>query len=144
MPTIGLPLKQNKTDKPAGSENPLKLAREQLEQAEAFRRQGKLDQAENLCTKLLRQYPDYFGALHTLGLVYAEKKQSAQALGPLFHAATLNPRSWITLTTLSGVCLNLRAGEMAAQILEQAVALKPQRSECLDDAGLCLLSGTRI
>jgi tetratricopeptide (TPR) repeat protein len=125
----------NKTDSPAGSGNPLKVAREKLEQAEAFRRQGKLDQAENICTKLLSQYPDYFGALHTLGLVYADKKQSAQALGPLFHAVTLNPRSWITLTTLSGVCLNLRAGEMAAQILEQAMALKPKDPNVLTTLG---------
>ncbi len=126
---------QNKRDNPGGSENPLKVAREKLTQAEAFRRQGKLDEAENICTKLLRRYPDYFGALHTLGLVYADKKQSAQALGPLFHAVTLNPRSWITLTTLSGVCLNLRAGEMAAQILEQAVALKPKDPNVLTTLG---------
>lgn len=126
---------ENKTGNTTGSVNPLKLARERLEQAEALRRQGKLDQAENICTKLLRQYPDYFGALHTLGLIYADKQQSAQALGPLFHAVTLNPRSWITLTALSAVCLNLRAGEMAAQVLEQAVALKPKDPSVLATLG---------
>jgi tetratricopeptide (TPR) repeat protein len=119
----------------AVSTNPLKAAREQLEQAEAFRRQGKLDRAENICTRLLRQYPDYFGALHTLGLIYADKKQYSQALGPLLHAVTLNPRSWITLTTLSALCLNLRAGEMAAQILEQARALRPKDPSVLTTLG---------
>ncbi len=120
------------------------MAREKLAQAEAFRRQGKLDEAENICTRLLRQYPDYFGALQTLGLVYVEKKQSAQALGPLFHAVTLNPRSWITLTTLSGVCLNLRAGEMAAQILEQAVALKPKDPNVLTTLGYVYLRNANM
>ena len=116
--------------------NPLKVAREKLEQAEACRRQGKLDQAEKICTTLLSQYPDYFAALHTLGMTYADKKQSARALGPLFQAVTLNPNSWMTLTALSGVCLNLNAGEMAADVLERARRLNPKEPAVLATLGL--------
>nr|WP_306265365.1 tetratricopeptide repeat-containing sulfotransferase family protein [Pararhizobium sp. IMCC3301] len=118
------------------SDNPFKDARERLEQAESFRRQGKYNQAEKICIGLLNQHPNYFAALHTLGLTYADKKESARALGPLFQAATLNPNSWITLTALSGVCLNLHAGEMAAQILERARLLKPNDPTVLATLGL--------
>src|SRR5438067_5395984 len=65
------------------------------------------------------------GALHTLGLVYADKGNYQRALDNLVRAAMLNPRSWNTLTALSGVYLRLDAKEMAAQALEQARALKP-------------------
>lgn len=114
----------------AGKPNPFKEARDKLEQAEALRRQGKLDRAETICSTLVRNHPDYFGALHTLGLIYADKKQPERAVAPLFRAAMLNPDSWLTLTALSGVCLELDAKEMAAKVLVQARAIKP------NDAGV--------
>src|SRR5262249_19851025 len=43
----------------AAGANPLREAREQLEQAEVLRRERKLDKAESVCTALLRRYPDY-------------------------------------------------------------------------------------
>jgi tetratricopeptide (TPR) repeat protein len=106
--------------------NPLREAREQLEQAEELRQQRKFDRAETICTRLVRIYPDYFGALHTLGLIYADKRDYTRALGLLFRAAMLDPGNSLTLTALSAVCLQLDASEMAARILEQARLINPQ------------------
>ena len=106
--------------------NPLQDSFIRLEEAEQLRQQGKLDRAQRICETLVREHPDYMAALHTLGLVLADKKNYEQALNRLFRAAMLNPRSWSTLTALSGICLELGAREMAAQILEQARAIKPQ------------------
>jgi len=97
-----------------------------MEQAEAFRQQGKLDRAEAVCSDLLRRHPDYVAALHTLGLIYGDKGDHKRAVGPLFRAAMLNPQSWRTLTALSSACLCLDGKEMAAQILEQARLLNPR------------------
>jgi tetratricopeptide (TPR) repeat protein len=80
-------------------------------------------------------YPDYAGALHMLGLVLADKENQQQALDCLVRAAMLNPRSWTTLTALSGVYLRLGATEMAAQTLAQAKSLQPR------DANVLLLLG---
>jgi hypothetical protein len=74
-------------------------------------------------------------ALHTLGLIYADKKNYEQALNCLVRAAMLNPRSWETLTALSTVYLELDAKEMAAQTLEQARAIKPQDPNVLVTLG---------
>ncbi len=123
------------SDMKPGPTNPLKDARDQLEQAEQLRQKGRLDRAEQICSSLLRRYPQYHAALHTLGLIYADKKNPSRALDPLFRAAMLNPRSWLTLTALSGVCLSLDAKEMAAQILEQARALKPNDPNVLVTLG---------
>jgi tetratricopeptide (TPR) repeat protein len=107
----------------------------QLENAEALRRQGELDRARALCEPLVARYPDYFGALHTLGLVFADKGQYPQALGCLVRAVMLNPRSWQALTALSTVYLELGASEMAAQALEQARLLNPRDASIFGTLG---------
>jgi hypothetical protein len=47
-----------------------------LQQAEELRLQGKLDAAQAICEQLLEQYPDYWGALHRLGLVWVSKNNN--------------------------------------------------------------------
>lgn len=119
----------------ASAANPLRETREKLEQAEALRREGKLDRAESICSALVQRHPDYYAALHTLGLIYADRGDLKRAVGPLFRAAMLNPRSWMTLTALSGVCLSLDGKEMAAQILEQARLINPRDASVLVTLG---------
>lgn len=112
--------------KPADAPDPLHDTYQQLEQAEQLRQQGQFDRALAICQSLVGRYPDYFGALYTLGLIYVDKEQYPQALGCLVRAAMLNPRSWRALTALSAVYLELGAREMAAHTLEQATLIKPQ------------------
>jgi len=107
----------------------------QLEKAEQLRRQGQTDQARAICETLIRQYPDYFGALYTLGLLYADRGQYQEAIGPLVRAAMLNPKNWRALTALSGVYLELDATEMAADTLEKARSVEPQEPSILFTLG---------
>jgi tetratricopeptide (TPR) repeat protein len=115
----------------AQASDPLRDSFQQLERAEALRRQGQLDQARAICEKLVGRHPDYFGALFTLGLICADKQQYPQALGCLVRAAMLNPQSWRALTALSAVYLELGASEMAAHTLEQASLVEPQEPSIL-------------
>jgi tetratricopeptide (TPR) repeat protein len=119
----------------APAANPLQDSFIKLEQAENLRLKGKLDQARSICEALVRRHPDYMGALHTLGLIYADKKNYERALDSLVRAAMLNPRNWTTLTALSGVYLRLGANEMAAQALEQARRIKPHDANVLVTLG---------
>ncbi len=125
----------SRPQKPAATLNPLQESFIQLDEAEQLRQQGKLDRAQKVCESLVRQYPDYMGALHTLGLVHADKENYQRALDCLVRAVMLNPRSWTTLTALSGVYLRLDAREMAAQTLEQARLIKPQDANVLVTLG---------
>jgi tetratricopeptide (TPR) repeat protein len=115
--------------------DPLQDTYLQLEQAEALRGQGQLDRARAICESLVGRYPDYFGALYTLGLIFIDKRQFPQALGCLVRAAMLNPRSWRALTALSAVYLELGASEMAAHTLEQAILIKPHDPNILVTLG---------
>jgi len=78
----------------ASAPDPSRDASLQLQRAEALRQQGQLDLALTLCQPLVARFPDYYGALYTLGLIYADKNQHPQALGLLVRAVMLNPRSW--------------------------------------------------
>lgn len=101
-------------------------ARNQLEDAERLRQQGKLDRAESTCHALTRRYPDYTAAWHTQGLVQLDKRNYERALDCLVRAIMLNPQSWMTLTALSRVYARLGATDMAAQSLERAMSIKPE------------------
>jgi tetratricopeptide (TPR) repeat protein len=121
--------------KTAGSSNPLRETFQQLERAELLRMQGQVERARAICEGLVGRYPDYFGALYTLGLIYIDKKQYPQALGYLVRAAMLNPQSWRALTALSAVYLELGAYEMAAHTLEQASRIEPEDASILVTLG---------
>ncbi len=105
-------------------------SREQLEQADQLRQQGQLDRAESICVALTRRHPDYVAALHTLGLVYLDKRNSERALDCLVRAQMLDPQNWMTLTALSLAYLRLGAADMAVQTIDRALAIRP------DDAGI--------
>jgi tetratricopeptide (TPR) repeat protein len=117
------------------SDDPLLQARVQLEEAERLRRLGQHDRARAICEPLVARYGDYFAALHTLGLIYSDKREYPVALGLLVRAAMLNPSSSTTLTALSNVYLRLGAREMAARTLEQARQIKPSDPDVLVTLG---------
>jgi tetratricopeptide (TPR) repeat protein len=120
---------------PQRSTDPLRNSFNRLKQAEELRLAGKLDAAQAICDQLVREYPDYWAALHTLGLVLVDKNNNEQALNYLVRAAMLDPRSWSTLTALGGVYFALGASEMAARTLEQARAINPKDPTILSTLG---------
>lgn len=108
--------------------DPLVQATQKLKEAESLRQARKLQQSKRLCENLLRQYPDYVGVLHTLGLVRADMEQFEDAASHLGKAAMLCPRDWRIHTALSGVNLRLKRADTAIANLEQAQKLKPDDS----------------
>jgi Flp pilus assembly protein TadD len=107
----------------------LKDAHGKLKQAETLRQQRQLDQAEQICVTLLKEFPDYYGALHTLGLVHGDRQDHALAIVYLVQAAMLNPTSWTTLTALAGEYLLIGAKEMASRTLRDALEINGTQPE---------------
>jgi tetratricopeptide (TPR) repeat protein len=100
-------------------------ARTRLEEADSLRQQGQLDRAESICFEVTRRYPDYVAALHTLGLIYLDKRNFPRALDCLVRAQMLDPDNWMTLTALGLSYMGLGAREMAVRTLNQALAIRP-------------------
>jgi len=107
----------------------LKDTHQKLKQAETLRLNQKLDAAEKICAKLVKDFPQYYGALHTLGLILSEKQDHAAAIFYLTQAAMLNQRSWTTLTALAGEYLSLGAREMAGRTLRDALDITSSQPE---------------
>jgi len=124
------------TDAPsAGPSHASRPPRELLQEAEQLRQQGKFDRAEASCYRLVRRYPGYVAALHTLGLVYLDKGDFERALDCLVRASMLDPANWMTLTALSLAYLRLGASEMAAQTLDRALAIRPRDASIFTSLG---------
>ena len=117
------------------STDPFVETRARLQNAEQLRQLGQTERAAAICEELVRQHPRYMGALHTLGLLCAEKKEYLRALGFLNRAAMLNPRHWKTLRALSDVYLKLGAHKLAAQVLETAQEINPEDAGILETLG---------
>jgi Flp pilus assembly protein TadD len=100
-------------------------------EADELRQHGNFDHAQRICESLVREHPGYMAAHHTLGLIHAAKKNHDLAFDHLSRAMMLNPRSWMTLTALAAVCLELHASDMAALALEQARSIKPRDANIL-------------
>src|SRR5258708_30938745 len=102
-----------------------------LQEAEQLRLQRRFDRAQAVCESLVREHPDYMGALHTLGLIFGDQKKYEEALDCLVRASMLDPNSWTTLTALSEVYLRLGSPEMAARTIQQARLIKPAEPKVL-------------
>lgn len=117
------------------SSNPFLAARLSLGEAEQLRQSKQLSKAEAICSKLLQMDRDYVGALHTMGLILADKQDYEKSMISLGRAAMLNPKDWRVLTALAGVYLQLGANEMALRTLQQAQALQPDDPSILVTLG---------
>lgn len=104
-------------------------ARERLKIADSARRAGNLDRAQSICEKLIDDFPDYVGALHTLGIIQMAKDSYWQALSCFVRAAMLSPLDWTILASLGQVYIGLDAIEQAARTLNQALAIKEDEAE---------------
>jgi tetratricopeptide (TPR) repeat protein len=111
--------------------NLLQDTHRRLCEADELRQHRKFDHAQKICESLIREHPGYMAAHHTLGLIHAAKRNFDRAFDHLSRAVMLNPRSWMTLTALASVCLELRATDMAALALDQARAIKPRDANVL-------------
>ncbi|MEP1206594.1 MAG: tetratricopeptide repeat protein [Rhizobiaceae bacterium] len=96
---------------------------EKLNKANFERRSGRIQKSIRICEELIKDFPFYVGALHTLGLAHMARRDYWSALSCFVRAAMLNPRDWAILTSLAQCYIALDAEEMAAHTLEQAIAI---------------------
>ena len=64
---------------------------EQIREAIALQNAGQFDQAKQIYERILKERPDYFDAIHLLGVIYLQREQFDLALDYLNKAIALNP-----------------------------------------------------
>ena len=103
-----------------------------IEEAAALYQQGRLDEAEKACSRILKAWPDCFDALHLLGIVRLQSGKPGAALGLLEQALKLNPGSADVLANLGIVLAALNRDAEALATLDRALALAPNNVEAVE------------
>jgi tetratricopeptide (TPR) repeat protein len=102
-------------------------------------RQGRLDEAEKLGTRIRKLVPDSYEALHLLGVIKLRRGHAAAAL-PLIEAAlTINPRAPDALANRANALGELDRGGEALASFAQSLALAPHDPDTLNGRGRLLL-----
>jgi tetratricopeptide (TPR) repeat protein len=109
-----------------------------VSQALEMQRQGKLVQAEQLFSKVLAVRPDYFEALHMLGLVKLQQGDAAGALRLMSGALQARPKSPEVLLNYSIVLNALGRTEDALAALDQLLSVKRRSVEAHNNRGAML------
>ncbi|MEP7031906.1 MAG: tetratricopeptide repeat protein, partial [Pseudolabrys sp.] len=109
-----------------------------VQQALDLHRQGKLPQAEKLYSDILAVRPDYFEALHMLGLVKVQRGDFAGALHLMLGALKARPKSPEVLLNYATVLNGLGRYDEALDTLGQVLSIKRRSVEAYNNRGAVL------
>lgn len=122
------------TNAPEIGRSTMQAIRDALARYEA----GKLEEAADGCTAVLRSDSGNFDALHLLGLVKLAAGDTAEAVRLLTAAVKAKPRSHEAVLNLGLALFNAGDGEGAIAQYDRALALRPSFPEALNNRGNAL------
>ena len=96
-----------------------------MQQAVSLQEAGRFEEAAILFQDILRTEPTHFGALYSLGLVYAQVGQFEPAERVLGNAIAVNPQFPNAWYVRGASLLRLARWQEALVCLEQAIGLQP-------------------
>ncbi len=110
-----------------------------LDQASSCIKYGRLDQAEDLCSNIIKLSPRTSEAYNILGSIYLDRGLTDEAISALHKTVELdssNANAFFKLGTILG---QRGQYEQAATFLQKGLALKPSISEARNNLGLTLV-----
>lgn len=93
--------------------------------------QKRFDEAEQLCRKVLLEFPENVDVLKFLGVILWKKGKAERALSFLQKAIALKPDAPDIMNLTAIVCGELGNYETAEELYKKALALKPENPEIL-------------
>lgn len=121
-----------------------------LEAGVAHHRARRFAEAAEEYERVLRQQPDHPDALHLLGLVSHQMGQSDRGIHLIRRAIAANPNVAEYHANLAGIYADVRRFGDAADVMQHALALKPddvrlraRLSACLTQQGIWLIEHDR-
>ncbi len=119
--------------------NPAVIAlKAKFDQAVALHQQGKLAEAERIYGEVLQQQSNHFDALHLLGVICAQTKQTERAVGLITKAIRLNAKVAAAHNNLGNALMDLKRSEDAVASYNKAIALNPEYAEAHNNRGNAL------
>src|SRR5688500_267358 len=106
-----------------------------MEDAAALYRSGRRDDAETICTRILKAHPSHFDAMHLLGLLKLDDGKPAAALRLLEAAAKATPNAPQLLSNLGRALSALNRDDEALAVIDRSLTLAPESFESLNIRG---------
>ena len=110
-----------------------------LNQGMALHRQGKLADAERCYGEVLQRQPDHFDALHLLGVIAHQTRQTERGVELIKRAIGLNPKVAAAHNNLGNALMDLKRSAEALASYDKAIALKPDFAEAHYNRGNALM-----
>jgi tetratricopeptide (TPR) repeat protein len=110
-----------------------------IQQALALHQQGRLDDAEKLYNRALKEQRDSFDALHLLGMLNHQRGKYAEAQRLIAAALKVQPGSVDALCNFSMVLHALKRHAEALASVDKALTLAPAHLDALNNRGNLLL-----
>ena len=107
-------------------------------QGVALQRQGKLADAERVCWQILRRQPNHFDALHLLGVIAIQTKQTERGVELITKAIGLNAKIAAAHNSVAIGLQDLKRAEEALASYDKAIVLKPDYAEAYYNRGIAL------
>jgi protein O-GlcNAc transferase len=111
---------------------------EALHRAVALHQAGQLAEAERIYRAILDAAPDQFDALHSLGVIAAQRRHFEQAHDLLRRALEVNPRSADANANHANVLNALRRFDEALACSDRALSIDPRDARAFYNRGLAL------
>lgn len=111
---------------------------EVLDLAVRLHREGRLAEAEEIYSQVLRGVPDQADALHFLGMLRHQTGNTQEAIRLLSQAVSLVPDYADALNNLGNMFRLEDRLEEAARALRQVIALRPEHAEAHNNLGVVL------
>lgn len=129
---------QRKKNMPAAAQVSSDQVGKVFQKATDFYLRGRLREAEPLYREILKNVPDHFDALHLLGVIEAQKKNSAAAVELMNKALRVNPQDAAAHSNLANVLLILKRFEEALNSCDRALELQPDFADAHGNRGIAL------
>ena len=110
-----------------------------LQDAMRLRRAGRLAEAAQIYTDILRAEPQHFEALHALGILRYQSGQLQEAERLIAQATAVNPRAAEAQYNRGSLLLKLNRLEEALSCFGQALSVRPDYVEALGNRGNTLM-----
>jgi len=104
-------------------------------QAMTLHQQGRLAEAERIYREVLQRQPNHFDALHLLGVIALQTRQTEQGVELIKKAIGLNADNAAAYQNLGKALLDLKRPAEALASYDKAIAIKPDYAEAYSNRG---------
>ena len=97
--------------------------------AEAYRQEGRIEEALQICQNGIRRHPQFIGAHITLGRIYLDSKKEREACKCFIQAIQLAPENILAHGLLARCWLRLNQPQKALKSLKTVLFLNPDNEQ---------------